>query len=80
MPRCGTICDSVFKIPIRPGFLQERVAEQTRIMGANGRQIIEEPEIALKSLTHGQATFTHHDIGRFLNTRTQDSEQFQTAY
>ncbi len=63
-----------------PGFLSDRIAEQTRIMGANGRQILAEPGIALQALTHGQATFTHHDIGRFLNTRTDSAEQFQEAY
>ncbi len=62
-----------------PGFLSDRVAEQAQIMGANGKQIIADPILALKALTHGQATFTHHDIARFLNTRTEGAEQFQTA-
>jgi Ti-type conjugative transfer relaxase TraA len=62
-----------------PAFLADRVAEQARIMGANGQQIIADPGIALKALTHGQATFTHHDIARFLNTKTERAEQFQTA-
>jgi Ti-type conjugative transfer relaxase TraA len=63
-----------------PGFLADRVAEQKRIMGANGEQILAEPGIALKALTHGQATFTHHDIARFLNPRTDGAEQFEHAY
>jgi Ti-type conjugative transfer relaxase TraA len=63
-----------------PSFLSDRVVEQSRIMGANGQQIIAEPTIALKALTHGQATFTHHDIARFLHTRTDGAEQFQAAY
>jgi len=62
-----------------PAFLADRVAEQAKIMGANGQQIIADPGIALKALTHGQATFTHHDIARFLNTKTENAEQFQTA-
>jgi len=63
-----------------PGFLADRVAEQERIMGANGLMIIEDPTIALKALSHSNATFSHQDIARFLNTRTQDAAQFQTAY
>jgi Ti-type conjugative transfer relaxase TraA len=66
--------------PDLPGFLADRVAEQHRIAGANGEQIIAEPSIALKALSHSNATFTHHDIAKFLHTRTHDAEQFQTAY
>ena len=66
--------------PDLPGFLADRVAEQQRIMAANGKEIIAEPTIALKALSHSNATFSHQDIARFLNTRTQDAAQFQTAY
>ena len=66
--------------PDLPGFLADRVAEQQRIMGANGKEIIADPTIALKALSHSNATFSHQDIARFLNTRTQDAAQFQTAY
>lgn len=65
--------------PDLPGFLADRVAEQQRIMGANGKEIIADPTIALKALSHSNATFSHQDIARFLNTRTQDADQFQTA-
>jgi Ti-type conjugative transfer relaxase TraA len=65
--------------PDLPGFLADRVAEQQRIMAANGKEIIADPKIALKALSHSNATFSHQDIARFLNTRTQDAEQFQTA-
>ena len=63
-----------------PSFLAERVAEQHRIMGANGGQILADPGIALKALTHGQATFSHHDVARFLHTRTDSAAQFEAAY
>jgi Ti-type conjugative transfer relaxase TraA len=63
-----------------PGFLADRVAEQHQIAQANGTQIIAEPYIALKALAHSNATFTHHDIAKFLHTRTNNAEQFQTAY
>jgi Ti-type conjugative transfer relaxase TraA len=66
--------------PDLPGFLADRVAEQQRIMGANGKEIIADPTIALKALSHSNATFSHQDIARFLNTRTQDAAQFQTAF
>jgi Ti-type conjugative transfer relaxase TraA len=66
--------------PDLPGFLADRVAEQQRIAGANGLQIIEEPTIALKALSHTNATFSHHDVARFLHTRTENADQFQTAY
>jgi Ti-type conjugative transfer relaxase TraA len=66
--------------PDLPGFLADRVAEQQRIAAANGLQIIAEPTIALKALSHTNATFSHHDIARFLHTRTENAEQFQTAY
>jgi Ti-type conjugative transfer relaxase TraA len=66
--------------PDLPGFLADRVAEQQRIMTANGKEIIADPTIALKALSHSNATFSHQDIARFLNTRTLDAEQFKTAY
>jgi Ti-type conjugative transfer relaxase TraA len=66
--------------PDLPGFLADRVAEQERIMAANGKEIIADPTIALKALSHSNATFSHQDIARFLNTRTQDAAQFQSAY
>jgi Ti-type conjugative transfer relaxase TraA len=66
--------------PDLPGFLADRVEEQQRIAGANGVQIIAEPTIALKALSHTNATFSHHDIAKFLHTRTENAEQFETAY
>jgi Ti-type conjugative transfer relaxase TraA len=66
--------------PDLPGFLADRVAEQQRIAGANGAQIIDEPTIALKALSHSNATFSHHDVARFLHTRTENAAQFQAAY
>jgi Ti-type conjugative transfer relaxase TraA len=63
-----------------PGFLSDRVTEQQQIMAANGAQILMDPGLALKALSHGQATFTQQDIARFLNTRTDGAEQFQAAY
>jgi hypothetical protein len=55
--------------------LRDRVAEQQRIMGANGKEIIADPTIALKALSHSNATLSFQDIARFLSTRTQDAAQ-----
>jgi len=63
-----------------PAYLAERVEEQRRIAGANGQQILVEPGIALKALSHTFATFSHHDVARFLHTRTDSAEQFEAAY
>jgi hypothetical protein len=43
-------------------------------------QILADPTIALKPMTHSQATFSHHDLARFLHTRTDGAEQFEHAY
>jgi Ti-type conjugative transfer relaxase TraA len=63
-----------------PSFLADRIQEQRQIAGANGVQIIADPGIALKAMTHSQATFSHHDLARFLHTRTDGAEQFDRAY
>ena len=63
-----------------PDRITERIAEQQRIARENGEQIIADPARALKAMTHHQATFTDHDIAKFLHTRTDGAEQFQAAY
>jgi ATP-dependent exoDNAse (exonuclease V) alpha subunit len=65
------------RLPLR---IADRVAEQRQIAGENGVRIIADPNIAIKALTHYQATFTHHDIAKFLHTRTDSAEQFSAAY
>jgi Ti-type conjugative transfer relaxase TraA len=66
--------------PKLPRELAERVAEQRAIAAENGARILENPELALQALTHYQATFTHEDVAKYLNTRTDGAEQFQAAY
>jgi Ti-type conjugative transfer relaxase TraA len=66
--------------PDLPRHLAERVAQQRAIAAENGRRILENPDLALKTLTHHQATFTERDVAKFLNTRTDGLEQFQAAY
>lgn len=63
-----------------PPRIAERVAEHRAIAAENGSNIIVDPGIAIKALTHYNATFTEHDIARFLHTRTDGAEQFREAY
>jgi Ti-type conjugative transfer relaxase TraA len=63
-----------------PDRITERIAEQQRIARENGEQILADPTRALKAITHHQATFTDHDIAKFLHTRTEGADQFQAAY
>lgn len=64
-------------LPLR---IRERVAEQQRIAEENGERILADPTIALRAITHGQATFTEHDLAKYLHTRTHTAEQFTAAY
>jgi hypothetical protein len=40
-----------------------------------GVQILADPGIALKAMTQHQATFSHHDLARFLHSRTKGAKQ-----
>jgi Ti-type conjugative transfer relaxase TraA len=62
-----------------PHHVADRIAEQREIAHENGQRILEDPTVALKSLTHTQATFSKQDIAKFLHTRTEGAEQFQSA-
>ena len=65
--------------PGLPEPIAERVQEQARIAHDNGERILADPRVALEALTHGAATFSRHDLARYLHTRTQGAEQFQAA-
>jgi Ti-type conjugative transfer relaxase TraA len=62
-----------------PDRIAERVSEQREIARENGQRILQDPSVALKALTHTQATFSKQDIAKFLHTRTDGAEQFQSA-
>ena len=66
--------------PNLPDRVAERIAEQQRIALENGERILCEPAIALSALTRTQATFTEHDLARFLHTRTDGADQFHRAH
>lgn len=59
---------------------EQRVAEHRLIAKENGDKILEDPNIALKAITHHQSTFTYQDLARFVNRHTIDAEQFQLVY
>lgn len=63
-----------------PQALADKVAEQRAIARENGERILEDPTLALKAITHHQATFTRADIARWLHGRTDGAEQFDAAY
>lgn len=63
-----------------PAYIADRVAASERIAAENGAAIIDDPAVALRALTHQRATFTHHDLARFLHTRTRGADQFNTAF
>ncbi len=63
-----------------PPRIAERVAEHRAIAAENGSNIIADPRIATKALTHYNSAFTERDIARFLHTRTDGAEQFNEAY
>ncbi|MGH8228601.1 MAG: Ti-type conjugative transfer relaxase TraA [Steroidobacteraceae bacterium] len=66
--------------PNLPDRVAERIAEQQRIALENGERILAEPAVALSALTRTQATFTEHDLARFLHTRTDGADQFRAAH
>jgi len=57
--------------------VQERMDEYESITRRNGERILRDPNIALEAITHGQATFSKRDVGRWLNTKTADAGQFK---
>ena len=59
--------------------VQERMEEQREIARRNGERILQNPEIALEGVTYQQTTFTQRDVGRWLNTRTVDAQQFNAC-
>ena len=63
-----------------PPHVADRIAEQQRIAKENGELILADPSVVLHALAQQRATFTHHDIAKYLHTRTGDAAQFDAAY
>jgi Ti-type conjugative transfer relaxase TraA len=63
-----------------PRHIAERIKDAERIAHENGELILQDPTIALRTMTHQRSTFTERDIAKFLHTRTHGAEQFQAAF
>jgi ATP-dependent exoDNAse (exonuclease V) alpha subunit len=63
--------------PNLPAHLRDRISDQRRIAHENGRMILEDPTVALRALTHQKPIFSHHELKRFLRSRTGSAEQFE---
>jgi Ti-type conjugative transfer relaxase TraA len=61
------------------GLESERLTEHLEIARSNGARIIANPSIALDAITHSQATFTTHDLARFIHRHSDGKEQFDDA-
>lgn len=62
------------------GEAAERAEDHRAIARRNGERILAEPEVALSAITHQQATFTDHDLARFLHRHTDGKAQFDAAW
>jgi ATP-dependent exoDNAse (exonuclease V) alpha subunit len=67
---------------IGPGKREERFAktENRRIAKENGEKLLEDPKIALETITLLKPTFTRKDLTEFLSRHTSDPNQFQEVY
>ncbi len=63
----------------RDGLELERIADHAAIARRNGERIIENPNIALDSITRQQATFTKRDLAMFVHRHSVGKEQFDLA-
>ncbi|MFC1609705.1 Ti-type conjugative transfer relaxase TraA [Myxococcota bacterium] len=59
--------------------IQARLEKHDRIVWRNGERIRKKPSIALRALTHQQATFSKEDLARWLCRHTHGAEQFQAC-
>ncbi len=57
----------------------ERAEDHLRIARENGEKIIAEPRIAFDAITRNQATFTAHDLARFVHRHSDGKDQFDQA-
>ena len=58
------------------GLEADRLDEHREIARRNGERIIADPKLALDAITHGQATFTRHDLARFIHRHSDGKDQF----
>lgn len=58
------------------GHVQDQLEEFKRVARENGERIQQDPTIALRLVTHQQATFSENALLKVLNTHSADAEQF----
>lgn len=61
------------------GRASERVEDHRAVARRNGDLIIRDPAHALEALTYNQASFSRHDLARFVFARTDGKDQFDRA-
>jgi len=61
------------------GRASERVEDHRAVARRNGDLIIRDPAHALEALTYNQASFSRHDLARFVFARTDGKDQFDLA-
>lgn len=61
------------------GEAAERAEDHRAIARRNGERILAEPGTVLSAITHQQATFTDHDLARFVHRHTDGKAQFDAA-
>jgi Ti-type conjugative transfer relaxase TraA len=57
----------------------ERAVEHREIARRNGDKLRDEPEIALRALTHQHSTFTRQELARFVDRHTDGADQFASV-
>ncbi len=61
------------------GLESERIEDHRAIAQRNGERIIADPSVALKAITHHQATFTTRDLAMFVHRHSDGKEQYDRA-
>ncbi len=54
----------------------ERTQKNKAIKERNFHRLLKDPQIALDLLTHHESVFSHEDLAKFVNSRTQSIEEF----
>ncbi len=62
------------------GRASERVDQHREIARRNGERLLRDPAAALAALTHTQATFSRHDLARFVFRHTDGRDQFDRLH
>ena len=58
----------------------ERAEEHREIARRNGAKLLADPNLALDAITRQQATFTRHDVAKFVHRHSDGKEQFDRIF